>query len=143
MLFGSSKLQVLENKLDIYEDLSKQMLDKLERAVATISENSNRVAVVLERHENRLDETYKSHTVIIKMVDEMKDENKEDHARVRNRITELEKKVEQNQIWVIGASAVLATIVTVLQVLPNIGLTLTPKEVSAIISETSLVNALS
>ncbi len=143
MLFGSSKLQVLENKLDIYEDLSKQMLDKLERAVATISENSNRVAVVLERHENRLDETYKSHTVIIKMVDEMKEENKEDHARVRNRITELEKKVEQNQIWVIGASAVLATIVTVLQVLPNIGLTLTPKEVSAIISETSLVNALS
>ena len=42
-MFGLGKLQVLESKLDIYEDLSKEMLDKLERAVTTISENSNRV----------------------------------------------------------------------------------------------------
>ena len=41
MAFGLGKLQVLESKLDIYEDLSKEMLDKLERAVTTISDNSN------------------------------------------------------------------------------------------------------
>ena len=57
MAFGLGRLAVLESKLDIYEDLSKEMLDKLERAVGTISENSNRVAVILERHENRLDES--------------------------------------------------------------------------------------
>jgi len=51
--FGLGKLQVLESKLDIYEDLSKEMLDKLERAVTTISDNSNKIAIVLERHENR------------------------------------------------------------------------------------------
>ena len=61
MAFGLGKLAVLESKLDIYEDLSKEMLDKLERAVSTISENSNRVAIVLlERHETRLDEGDKS-----------------------------------------------------------------------------------
>ena len=38
MAFGLQKLAVLESKLDIYEDLSKEMLDKLERAVGTISE---------------------------------------------------------------------------------------------------------
>ena len=54
MAFGLGKLAQLETKLDIYEELSKEMLDKLERAVATISENSNRVAIVLERHESRL-----------------------------------------------------------------------------------------
>ena len=56
MAFGLQKLAVLESKLDIYEDLSKEMLDKLERAVGTISENSNKIAIILERHENRLDE---------------------------------------------------------------------------------------
>ena len=55
-MFGLGKLQVLESKLDIYEDLSKEMLEKLERAVFTISENSNKVSVILERHESRLDE---------------------------------------------------------------------------------------
>jgi len=56
MAFGLGKLAVLESKLDIYEDLSKEMLDKLERAVGTISENSNKIAIILERHEGRLDE---------------------------------------------------------------------------------------
>ena len=53
MAFGLGKLAVLESKLDIYEDLSKEMLDKLERAVTSISDNSNKIAIVLERHENR------------------------------------------------------------------------------------------
>ena len=57
MAFGLGKLAVLESKLDIYEDLSKEMLDKLERAVATISDNSNKVAIILERHESRLEES--------------------------------------------------------------------------------------
>ena len=53
MAFGFGKLAVLESKLDIYEDLSKEMLDKLERAVGTISENSNKIAVILERHRTK------------------------------------------------------------------------------------------
>ena len=65
MPFGLQKLAVLESKLDIYEDLSKEMLDKLERAVATISENSNRVAIILERHESRLAESERADQLII------------------------------------------------------------------------------
>ena len=76
MAFGLGKLAVLESKLDIYEDLSKEMLDKLERAVSTISENSNRVSVILERHENRLDESDKSDQLIIRMIEEMKTKKK-------------------------------------------------------------------
>ena len=64
-MFGLGKLQVLESKLDIYEDLSKEMLEKLERAVFTISENSNKVSVILERHESRLDESQRSDQLII------------------------------------------------------------------------------
>ena len=120
MAFGLGKLAVLESKLDIYEDLSKEMLDKLERAVSTISENSQRVAVVLERHESRLDEGDKSNQLIIKMIEEMKDKQGKDNVILHERISAVQKKVDSNAKFVIGAGAVIATIVTVLQVVPPI-----------------------
>lgn len=134
-MLGFGKLQVLESKLDIYEDLSKEMLDKLERAVTTISENSNKIAVVLERHENRLDESGKSDQLIIKMIEELRTENRRDHQKTSDRIDKIQRKVDQNQKFVIGVSAVLATLVTVLQVIPPIAKLLTEASNSAIVSE--------
>jgi len=120
MAFGLGRLAVLESKLDIYEDLSKEMLDKLERAVGTISENSNRVAVILERHENRLDESERADKLIIGMLEEMKERHEKDHALVQNRINNIQKKVDANAKFVVGAGAVFATVVTILQVLPSV-----------------------
>ena len=82
MAFGLGKLAVLESKLDIYEDLSKEMLDKLERAVASISDNSNRVALVLERHESRLDKNEDNADAILKLVE-----------KVEEKIDSVEKRV--------------------------------------------------
>ena len=118
MAFGLGRLAVLESKLDIYEDLSKEMLDKLERAVGTISENSNRVAVILERHENRLDESERADKLIIGMLEEMKERHQKDYELVQTRINNIQKKVDSNAKFVIGAGAVLATLVAVLQVVP-------------------------
>ena len=127
MAFGLGRLAVLESKLDIYEDLSKEMLDKLERAVGTISENSNRVAVILERHENRLDESERADKLIIGMLEEMKERHEKDHELVQNRINKIQKKVDVNAKFVIGAGAVLATLVAVLQVVPPFMKVLTPQ----------------
>ena len=126
-MFGFGKLAILESKLDIYEDLSKEMLDKLERAVSTISENSNRVSVILERHENRLDEGDKSNQLIIKMIEEMKDQEEKNHRILHERIDRIQKKVDSNQKFVVGAGAVLATLVAVLQVVPPLVKVLTPQ----------------
>lgn len=123
-MFG--KLKVLESKLDIYEDLSKEMLDKLERAVGTISDNSNKVAVILERHENRLDESERADKLIIGMLEEMKERHEKDNETIHQRVSVLQKKVEVNAKFVIGAGAVLATLVAVLQVVPPIVKVLTP-----------------
>ena len=125
-MFGLGKLAILESKLDIYEDLSKEMLDKLERAVSTISENSNRVSVILERHENRLDEGDKSNQLIIKMIEEMKIQEEKNHKILHERIDRIQKKVDSNQKFVVGAGAVLATLVAVLQVVPPMVRVLTP-----------------
>jgi len=128
MAFGLQKLAVLESKLDIYEDLSKEMLDKLERAVATISENSNRVAIILERHESRLAESERADQLIIKMIEELKEEIADIDKGVKARFFDQDKKIEENQKWIWMAGAVLTTAVTILQVLPNIGLSLTPTQ---------------
>ena len=126
MAFGLGKLAVLESKLDIYEDLSKEMLDKLERAVSTISENSNRVSVILERHESRLDESERTDNLIIKMIEEVKDQEEKNHRVLHERIDRIQKKVDTNAKFVIGAGAVLATLVAVLQVVPPVIKALTP-----------------
>ena len=126
MAFGLGKLAVLESKLNIYEDLSKEMLDKLEKAVGTISDNSNKIAIILERHENRLDESERTDDLILKMLEEMKERHDKDNETIHGRITTLQKRVDTNAKFVIGAGAVLATLVAVLQVVPPIIKVLTP-----------------
>ena len=120
MAFGLQKLAVLESKLSIYEDLSKEMLDKLERAVASISENSNRVAVILERHENRLEESDKTDAAILQMIE-----------RIEQRLNKMDDKVNAVQRNVIIGGAIISTIVTFLQLLPSVGFVLTPKASAA------------
>ena len=120
MAFGFGKLAVLESKLDIYEDLSKEMLEKLERAVFTISENSNKVSVILERHESRLDEATRSDQLIIKMIEEMKDTEEKNHNILHERIDRIQKKVDANQKFVVAAGAVLSTAIALLTVIPPI-----------------------
>jgi hypothetical protein len=132
MAFGLGRLAVLESKLNIYEDLSKEMLDKLERAVGTISDNSNKIAVILERHENRLDESERADKLIIGMLEEMKVRHEKDNVILHERISSVQKKVDVNAKFVIGAGAVIGTVVTVMQVVPNFVKTLTPIPVSGI-----------
>ena len=126
-MFGQGKLEVLQSKLDIYEDLSKEMLDKLERAVSTISENSNKIAIVLERHENRLDEGERTNDAIIKMINDHQKYDEKMFSRMNEKFEDLNKKVEKNSRFVIGSLAVITTIVTVLQVTPPLIRVLTSK----------------
>lgn len=139
MAFGLGKLQVLESKLDIYEDLSKEMLDKLERAVSTISDNSNKIAIVLERHENRLDEGERTNSTIIKMIEDHQKYDDRMFENLAGKFLDLEKKVERNTKFVIGATAVLATIVTVLQVAGPFAKLLTDRTQTSMISPVETV----
>ena len=108
MAFGLGKLAVLESKLDIYEDLSKEMLDKLERAVASISDNSNRVALVLERHESRLDKNEDNQDAILKLVEKV--EEKID--AVEKRVNDL-SRFRWISVGVITAALVLLKVVDI------------------------------
>jgi hypothetical protein len=78
-MFSNSKVEVLESKLDMYEDLSREMLAKLENAVEKISEGNNRIAQILTKHDERIEQSMKTDSLIIKMIDELKEESEKDH----------------------------------------------------------------
>lgn len=84
MFSNNPKLEVLESKLSIYEKLSKEMLQKLEHAVQTISDSSSRVAVVLERHENRLDAGEQENEAIMRLI-----------TRIEKNLDGMEDKIEK------------------------------------------------
>ena len=85
-MFGFGRdLEVLEAKFQIYEDLSKEMLDKLERAVDKISESNQNVALILERHENRLEQNDKNDSAIMELIRDVKDRIE----KVENRVNDL------------------------------------------------------
>lgn len=103
MPFGVTRdISVLEAKFQIYEDLSKEMLDKLERAVDRISEGNQAVALILERHENRLEQVDKADAAILELI-----------KGINSKLAKLEQKVEDLSKfrWITMGVATAATVV--------------------------------
>lgn len=122
MFNQGSKLAVLESKLSMYEELSREMLSKLESAVDKISESNNRIATILTKHDERIDQNYKSDQVIIKMVEDLKKEGKENCAIVSKRIDKLEEDVQEiGKIkWMtVGCGVLLAVLTTAFSTLAS------------------------
>ena len=108
MAFGLQKLAVLESKLGIYEDLSKEMLDKLERAVDKISEGNNRIAQVLAKHEEKLDQSERADQLLLHMREEIKE-------NVGGRLDTLESRVNDLATfrWItVGIATTAAVIIS-------------------------------
>jgi hypothetical protein len=106
-----SKLDVLEAKFNIYEELSRQMMDKLEVAVNKISEANNKIATILTKHDERIDQTIRNDENFLKQIEELKSENREDHKAVIQRIEKVESKLEEfgKYRWiVVGVFAVVS-----------------------------------
>ena len=113
MFSQGSKVAVLESKLDIYEDLSREMLTKLETAVEKISEGNNRIAQILTKHDERIEQSMKTDTLIIKMIDELKVESEKDHRIIHERIDriQLEIKSLSKFRWQVGGVLVVAALI--------------------------------
>lgn len=113
-----AKLDVLESKLNIYETLSREMLDKLENAVDKISESNQRIANILAKHDERIEQSIKTDDLIIKMIEEVKDNNSKEHKLVQDRISAVEKTVDDllkfrwQAAAVIGAAVLLAGLIS-------------------------------
>ena len=78
-----------------------------------------------------MDEGDKSNQLIIKMIEELKQTHEKDNEVLHERISQVQKKVDVNAKFVIGAGAVLATMIAILQVVPPIVEVLTSRDTTA------------
>jgi threonyl-tRNA synthetase len=87
------KMAVLEEKLSVYEELSREMLSKLENAVDKISEANQNISKILVRHEERIDQTLQSDAAIIKLLDDMKKQNSERFQGLDETLKDHDKRI--------------------------------------------------
>lgn len=111
------KLAVLESKFGIYEELSKQMLSKLEAAVEKISEANSRIATIIAKHDERIEQSIKTDELLIKMIDEIKETEEKNQTILHGRIDKLETELMSLSKFRWQVGGVLAVAVVVIGIL--------------------------
>lgn len=117
MFSQESKIAVLESKLNIYEDLSREMLSKLESAVEKISEGNQRIANILTKHDERIEQAIKTDDLIVKMIEDTKEQNSREHKAVVTRIENIEKELNELSKFKWQAAAISGVAVLIIGVL--------------------------
>lgn len=103
---GQTELRVslLEERVQTYDEISKQMLEKLEQAVEKISESTRDISQILIRHEERIEKSAEANQSTIQIIDRVEKSITEDVAKVEERVNSLSGVVEnlkkQQWLWV-------------------------------------------
>ena len=127
-----TKVAVLEERLNVYE----QMMSRIDSAIEKISETNQNISKMLAVHEEKIEQSGKSDTIIMTMINDVKKNGTKEHLELKSKVDELEKKVEDlfkfrwQAAGVIVTAVVLATIVSSLA-----GGILTPGSTPATIQE--------
>ena len=113
-MFSNAEIKVLESKLNIYEDLSREMLAKLENAVEKISESNAGIANILAKHDERIDQSMRSDELIMKMMEEHKQYDEVMFQKVDERFQRMEEKINSLSKFKWQAGAVVAVVMLII-----------------------------
>ena len=103
------QVAVLGEKLMVYEELTKEMLLKLELAVDKISEANQNISKILVRHDERLEQAIQSDVAIIKLLDEMKKQNADSIKEIEEVLKDHDKRIgELSRLRWLVAGVILA-----------------------------------
>lgn len=95
MFSQESKLAVLESKLNIYEDLSREMLSKLESAVDKISEGNSRIASILAKHDERIEQSIRNDDLFVKLIDDLKRFTEKECGEMDQRLDKIDLRLDK------------------------------------------------
>ena len=78
-----------------------------------ISEGNNRIAQILTKHDERIEQSMKTDSLIIKMIDELKDESEKDHKVIHDRIDRLQVEIKafSKFRWQVGGVLVVSALI--------------------------------
>ena len=134
-MFSDSKVAQLETKLDIYEELSREMLAKLETAVDKISEGNTRSAQILAKHDEGIEQSIKSDELIIKMIDEIKDSIEKNNQIIHGRIDKVQEELKSVSKFRWQAGGVVVVAGLLITAVSNLAPTLLTPEPQQVIIE--------
>lgn len=97
------RVSILEEKLQSYDELSKQMLTKLEQAVEKISESNSNISQILIRHEEKIERATEDKDIMYNVIHNNEDRLSKQIETNRAAIQEL-----RNFRW-LWAGAILAS----------------------------------
>lgn len=125
-----TRVAILEEKFSVYE----QMMNKMEAAIHTISETCQGISKMLALHEERIEATHKTDSLILERIKDMEQRNTVDHNKVILRIDEIEDKLEGlvKFRWLVGGAVLLTAFIFTQQQI-HIGDYLTKPEPTAIV----------
>lgn len=87
----ATRLTLLETRLSAFDELSRQMLDKLEQAVDKISESNQNISLILTRHEERIDRSAEANSSTLRLIERTELELKEKISNIEKSLEELKK----------------------------------------------------
>jgi archaellum component FlaC len=138
-IFGNSELPVrtrvslLEERLASYDEISKQMLNKLEQAVEKISESTRNISQILIRHEERIDRASEANAALIQLINKTENEL---NNKIEKTVEDVKEQVDANSIeiedlkkgkWIwVGVVMAVSFFVSQLRIFDNIHLPLPP-----------------
>lgn len=105
---GEVRMAVLEEKLLVYEELSKDMLTKLELAVEKISESSQNISKILIRHEEKIERSAEAHAAMIKLIETNEKKRLEDREDVRREADKINSRIDTLSRFMWGSMGALA-----------------------------------
>lgn len=112
------KIAVLEQKVSDFSTV----VEKLDAAIYKISEVNSNITKMLAVHDEKIEQCNKSDNVIFKLIENVRIENADDHKRANERITVLEKEIEEvaKIKWMtIGCGVLLAVLASALSTLAS------------------------
>ena len=77
-----------------------------------ISEGNNRIAQILTKHDERIEQSMKTDSLIIKMIDEMKEQEEKNHRIIHERIDRIQVEIKAfaKFRWQVGGVLIVAAL---------------------------------
>lgn len=103
-----TRVSLLEERIASYDEISKQMLSRLEQAVDKISESTREISQILIRHEERIDRASEANAAVIQLISKTENELKNDltqkskgiEDRVDKNTTDIDDLKKNRWIWI-------------------------------------------
>jgi hypothetical protein len=115
---SDTKIAVLEERLSSYE----LMMKKIDEAIQLMGKTSQNISKMLAVHEERIEQSVKTDTMIATLIDKLKDENIKQNEVVSERIDNIEdeiKDISKIKWMTVGCGVLLAILTTAISALAS------------------------